>query len=91
MVSEKAIIKNSKGLHLKPAGFLCHVALEYHSVILLKIREKQVNAKSVLGVLSACIKQGEMVTIECNGEDEEQALRAMIKAIANGLGEKEDA
>lgn len=91
MVSEQARIKNSKGLHLKPAGFLCHVALEFHSIILLKIRGKEVNAKSILGVLSACIKQGEVVTIECSGDDEEEALKAMIKAIANGLGEKEDA
>lgn len=87
MVSKKVIVLNPKGVHLKPAGFLCNVALEFQSQITLCVNNKQVNAKSVLGVLSACIKYGNEVEIVCNGVDEEIALQTMIRNIEEGLGE----
>lgn len=88
MVTDKVTVNNSNGLHLKPAGFLCSKALEYESLITLKIRNKEVNAKSVLGVLSACIKQGEEVQIICQGQDEEEALAGLCDAFRTGLGEE---
>ena len=45
------------------------------------------NAKSVLSVLGACIKKGDEITLICDGEDEEEAMAAMVKAITDGLGE----
>ena len=45
------------------------------------------NAKSVLSVLGACIKKGDEIELICDGEDEEEAMRTMTKAIADGLGE----
>ena len=45
------------------------------------------NAKSVLSVLGACIKKGDEIELTCEGEDEEEAMRAMVEAIEGGLGE----
>lgn len=45
------------------------------------------NAKSVLSVLGACIKNGDEVTIICDGEDEEAALHVMVQIVEDGLGE----
>ena len=45
------------------------------------------NAKSVLSVLGACIKKGDEIELICEGEDEEEALKAMVDAIMDGLGE----
>lgn len=87
MVSAKAVIQNETGLHLRPAGTLCTVALRYSCKINLKIREANVNAKSVLGVLSACIKQGEEVEIVCDGEQEQEALTKIISLIENQFQE----
>ena len=87
MVSEKVIIRNQKGLHLKPAGYLCQEALLYESLITMKTGNKEVNAKSGLGVLSACIKHNQEVEIICNGSDENDALQHMIGVIKKGLGE----
>ena len=45
------------------------------------------NAKSVLSVLGACIKSGDEIQIICEGDDEEQALKTMIRLVEDGLGE----
>jgi len=46
-----------------------------------------VNGKSVLSVLGACIKTGDEIEITCEGEDEEKALSVLSKAVENGLGD----
>ncbi len=87
MVSQKVVIKNPTGLHLRPAGILCKEAMQFKSHVTFKYRENTANAKSVLSVLGACIKSGDEIEMVCEGEDEEEALEAMIAAIENGLGE----
>ena len=79
MVSDKVVIKNPTGLHLRPAGLFCKTAMQYKSKITvykkMKNEEVNANAKSVLSVLGACIKSGDEITIICEGEDEETADR----------------
>lgn len=87
MVSGKAVIKNPTGLHLRPAGLLCKSAMEYTSKITLKFHDYNANAKSVLGVLGACIKTGDEIELVCEGDDEEEALKTLIQLIDDGLGE----
>lgn len=87
MVSQKVIIKNPTGLHLRPAGILCKEAMNYKSLITFNFRESTANAKSVLSVLGACIKSGDEIEFVCEGEDEEEALAALVTAVEDGLGE----
>ena len=87
MVSRKVIIKNPTGLHLRPAGILCKEAMNYKSLITFNFREGTANAKSVLSVLGACIKSGDEIEFVCEGEDEEEALAALVTAVEDGLGE----
>lgn len=87
MLSQKVVIKNPTGLHLRPAGILCKEAMKYKSKISFRYRDNIANAKSVLSVLGACIKSGDEIELICDGEDEEAALHAVITAIENGLGE----
>ena len=87
MVSQKVTIKNPTGLHLRPAGILCKEAVKYNCVITFNFKGGTANAKSVLSVLGACIKSGDTIEFVCEGEDEEQALEAVVAAVANGLGE----
>ncbi|WP_313132955.1 HPr family phosphocarrier protein [Anaerocolumna sp.] len=88
MVSSKVVVNNPTGIHLRPAGLLCQLALEFNSKIDIKFNETTANAKSVLSVLGACVKTGDEIEIVCEGEDEEEALRTIIKAIEDGLGEE---
>lgn len=87
MVKQKVVIKNPTGLHLRPAGILCKEAMKFKSLITFSFRENTANAKSVLSVLGACVKCGDEVEFACEGEDETDALQALISAIESGLGE----
>ena len=87
MVSQKVIIQNPSGLHLKPAGLLCNLAIRYKALVTFTYKKGTANAKSVLSVLGACVKCGDEIELVCKGADEEEAMKAMVKAISSGLGE----
>ena len=91
MVSDKVIIKNPTGLHLRPAGLFCKTAMQFGSKITVhkwtRHEDVTANAKSVLSVLGACIKSGDEIEIVCEGSDEEQALQVMTQLVRDGLGE----
>ena len=87
MVSQKTIINNPTGLHLRPAGLFCKTAVQFKCKITFRHENSIENAKSMLSVLGACIKKGDEIELICEGEDEEEALRAMLRIIEEGLGE----
>ena len=86
MVQETVKVTNVKGLHIKPSGEMSRIALSRPCRVYLKVREYEVNAKSVLGILSAQVKCGEEVTIVCDGEGEEETLREIVDAVNNRFG-----
>ncbi len=87
MVHKTVIVKNPTGLHLRPAGILCNEAVKYKSRIIFRCGGDEANAKSVLSVLGAGIKCGMELEFECEGEDELEALDAVIAVVERGLGE----
>lgn len=87
MVSQKVIVHNPTGLHLRPAGNLCKEAMRFRSLITFQFKENTANAKSVLSVLGACVKCGDEIEFVCEGEDEKEALEALVSLVQNGLGE----
>ncbi len=87
MVRKKVIVKNPTGLHLRPAGILCNEAVKYKSRVYFRYGDDEANAKSVLSVLGACIKCGTELEFECEGEDEQEALDAVVAVVESGLGE----
>ena len=87
MVSKKVTVKNSTGIHLRPAGNLCKEAIKYKCRVEFRFRDGIANAKSVLSVLGACVKCGDEIEIVCTGEDEEEALQGVAGAVESGLGE----
>lgn len=88
MVSKKIVIDIPAGLHLRPVSILCNRSIEYNSSVMIKKNDKSVNAKSVLGILSAGVKCGDEIELICDGPDEEEALETLTKIIREGLGDK---
>ena len=89
MISQKVRITNPSGLHLRPAGIFCERAMLYTSKITFTYKGGNVgNAKSVLSILGACVRCGDEIEIICDGEDEEEALKGVVKVVEDGFGER---
>ena len=88
MVSKTLTVVNPSGLHLRPAGVLSQTAMKFKCDVIIECGEKRIVAKSVLNVMAAGIKCGTEITLICDGEDENEALATITKAIDDGLGEK---
>ena len=87
MISKNLTVVNPSGLHLRPAGVLSQTAMKFKSDITIVSGEKKIVAKSVLNVMAAGIKCGTQITLICDGEDEEEAMKTVSQAIESGLGE----
>ncbi len=87
MVTKEVTITNPTGLHLRPAGILCEEAMKYKCLVTFQYGPNEANAKSILSVLGACIKNGDRIVLRCDGEDEEEALEGLVSVIENKLFE----
>ena len=85
MISRSVTIKNSIGLHARPATFFIRKANDFKCSVWVEKDERRVNAKSLLGVLSMGIAKGTTVTILADGPDEAAALEALDELIRTGL------
>ncbi|MBE6604644.1 MAG: HPr family phosphocarrier protein [Ruminococcaceae bacterium] len=82
MISREVTIKNSIGLHARPATFFIQKAIGYKSSVWIEKDDRRVNAKSLLGVLSLGVAQGMTVTLIAEGSDEVEALDG-LQALIN--------
>lgn len=82
MISKSMTINIQKGLEARPVALLVQAASQYESSIYVEIQEKKVNAKSIMGMMSLGLAEGEQITIIANGPDEEEAVNAIDKYIS---------
>ena len=87
MISKTLTVVNPSGLHLRPAGVLSQAAMKFKCDVIIECGDKKIVAKSVLNVMAAGIKCGTEITLVCDGEDEEEAMKTISQAIESGLGE----
>ena len=87
MITKVVTVKNSVGLHARPATFFIQKANSYKSSVWVEKDERRVNAKSLLGVLSMGIVCGTDITLIADGIDEAEALEGLSQLIENGLPE----
>lgn len=87
MVKKTLIVTNAAGLHARPASYFVKEASMHACNVTLCKGEKSYNAKSILSVLSACVKSGTEIEILCDGSGEAEALIGIVAAVESGLGE----
>ena len=75
------------GLHARPATFFIQKANEYKSSIWVEKKDRRVNAKSLLGVLSLGVAPGDTVLLSADGEDEDAAVAGLLDLVNNNFGE----
>ena len=72
-------IKLETGLEARPVALLVQEASKYESKIYLETADKRVNAKSIMGMMSLGLDNGEEITICVEGADEDEALAGLEK------------
>nr|WP_319487796.1 HPr family phosphocarrier protein [uncultured Caproiciproducens sp.] len=87
MTSQKVQILNKIGLHARPASMLVTTAGKYQSNIAIINGERSAIAKSMINLLSLRVKMNDIVTIQADGNDEEQAIAALVELINSKFGE----
>lgn len=87
MVSKKVTLINPQGLHMRPAGNFSAAMSKYKSEVTIKFNNNDINGKSLMNIMTACIKCGSTIEIVCNGDDEDDALKEAVALVESGLGE----
>ena len=82
------VVSDPVGLHARPATILVNQASKFTSDIKLVYNGKEVNLKSIMGVMSLGVGQGSDVTISAEGADEKEAMEAIVETMKKeGLSE----
>lgn len=81
MVRVKYTIKNEEGLHARPAADFCKTASNFKSKIRIIKDGEEFEAKSMLMVLCIGAVQGDEIEITAEGEDEQQAIDALVETL----------
>ena len=88
MIERPVKIINRLGLHARAAAKLVHTAGGFRSRVTLMKDGEEVDAKSILGILLMAAAQGSQLTVRCEGQDEEEAMRAVTGLIGNRFDEE---
>lgn len=90
MKMAEVTVQNKTGLHARPAASFSSAAASFRSTIKVKNLERdsgEVNAKSMVRLLTLSISQGMRVRITADGEDEADAVTTLTSLIEGGFGE----
>jgi phosphocarrier protein HPr len=87
-VAEIEII-NKLGLHARASAKLSQLAAQFPCEILLSRNGRQINAKSIIGVMMLAAGMGSKVTLETVGDQADEAMAALTELINNRFGEGE--
>jgi phosphocarrier protein len=78
MTEQKVIVKNRAGIHARPAALIVQKIKDFKCGIYFEKDHDRINAKSIMGVMTLGAGYGVELTIIADGEDEAQAVTALI-------------
>lgn len=87
MVEGRVEIVNLLGLHARAAARFVRTAARYRAAVTITKDGTTTDGKSILGILFLAAAMGSEITIAADGEDESEALSALVELVSNGLGE----
>ena len=85
MIEKEVTIMNKTGLHARPAVMLVKATEKYKCDVKIKKKNLEVDAKSIMALLMLEASKGTVLTISCDGPDEEKALLRVIGIIESGF------
>ena len=89
MPRAEAEIVNKLGLHARASAKLTQIAGSYPCEVWMERGTRRINAKSIMGVMMLAAGKGSTVVVDTEGEQADEALKALLELIANRFGESE--
>ncbi|MGN0438483.1 MAG: HPr family phosphocarrier protein [Lachnospiraceae bacterium] len=83
MVSETVKINLAKDAEARPVAVLVQIASQFESKVYISLGDKNINAKSIMGMMSLGLTQDAEVTVTTEGIDEEKALETIVEYLQN--------
>lgn len=87
MIERKVKIINNAGLHTRPAATIVKLAAKYEAEFFINKDGIHVNGKSIIGVMTLAAEKGSEITLQFDGEDEEEAAEEIIDFFNRGFDE----
>lgn len=82
MIETSVIVERRNGLDGRPIAMLVQEASQYVSQIYIMVKDKKINAKSIMGMMSLSFAEGEELTVVTDGSDEAKAAEGMSRFFA---------
>ena len=83
MIKTSVVVKADPGFDGRPIALLVQEASQYASKVYIQVAEKNINAKSIMGMMTLGLDSGEEITLSANGEDEEAAMSSIEQYLSN--------
>ena len=87
MISRDVTVVNRLGMHARAAAKFVHVATRYASQVRVTRDSRQMDGKSIMGILLLAAACGSTITISADGTDEIAAVEALAALVQAGFGE----
>ena len=89
MLKQTLTIINKLGLHARAAAKLVKLASQFESEVLVKRKQREVNGKSIMGVMLLAAARGTEIELSVDGADEAVAMASICDLVQSGFGEEE--
>ena len=91
MTSRTVTVVNRLGMHARAAAKFVHLATRFQSQVRVARDTREMDGKSIMGILLLAAARGSAITISAEGADERDAVGALTALVAAGFGEEDTA
>ena len=87
MTSQDVVVVNRLGMHARAAAKFVHLATRYTARVKVARDGREMDGKSIMGILLLAAACGSTITISADGVDEQDAVTALAALVQSGFGE----
>ena len=87
MTSQDVTVVNQLGVHARAAAKFVHLATRFEARVKVARDAREMDGKSIMGILLLAAARGSTITISAEGVDERDAVAALTALVQSGFGE----